>query len=118
MFGWVGKILRVDLSQGRINEEDLPLSLMEDYIGGRGMAIRILFDEIDPSIDALDDEVAEAPALASLLERLRDLIGGADEEDRTRSRVGRVESEARGGALDRRLHHEPTQLLVETGVCV
>ena len=56
MFGWKGKILRVDLSQGRINEEDLPISLMEDYIGGRGMAIRILFDEIDPSIDALSPE--------------------------------------------------------------
>jgi aldehyde:ferredoxin oxidoreductase len=53
MFGWKGKILRVDLSQGRINEEDLPIRLMEDYIGGRGMAIRILFDEIDPGIDAL-----------------------------------------------------------------
>ena len=56
MFGWKGKILRVDLTQGRIHVEDMPTSLMEEYIGGRGMGIRILFDEIDPRIDALSPD--------------------------------------------------------------
>ena len=56
MFGWKGKILRVDLTGGRIHMEDMPTSLMEEYIGGRGMGIRILFDELDPRIDALSPD--------------------------------------------------------------
>lgn len=56
MFGWKGKILRADLSEGNINIEDMPTYLMEDYIGGRGMGIRILFDEIDPEIDGLSPD--------------------------------------------------------------
>ena len=53
MFGWHGKILRIDLSAGRVRTEELPAYLMSDYIGGRGMCGRILFDEVDPTIDAL-----------------------------------------------------------------
>jgi len=53
MFGWQGKILRIDLSEGICRTEPLPVDLMNDYIGGRGMCDRILFDEIDPQIDAL-----------------------------------------------------------------
>jgi aldehyde:ferredoxin oxidoreductase len=53
MFGWQGKILRIDLSEGTCRTEPLPVDLMQDYIGGRGMCDRILFDEIDPQIDAL-----------------------------------------------------------------
>ena len=53
MFGWNGKILRVDLSRGTSRVEDMPSYLMGDYIGGRGVCARILFDEIDPRIDPL-----------------------------------------------------------------
>ena len=53
MFGWKGKILRIDLSTHTVRTEALPARLMRDYIGGRGMCARILFDEIDPRIDAL-----------------------------------------------------------------
>ena len=53
MFGWKGKILRIDLSAHTVRTEALPARLMRDYIGGRGMCARILFDEIDPRIDAL-----------------------------------------------------------------
>ena len=53
MFGWNGKILRIDLTQGSCRVEDMPSYLMQEYIGGRGMCDRILFDEIDPKIDAL-----------------------------------------------------------------
>src|SRR5512139_436171 len=56
MFGWKGKILRIDLSGNNIWTEATPDRLMKDYIGGRGMCIRILFDEIDPRIDALSPE--------------------------------------------------------------
>jgi len=56
MFGWQGKILRIDLSRGTWRTEALPTYLMQEYIGGRGMSDRILFDEIDPRIDALSPE--------------------------------------------------------------
>ena len=53
MFGWHGKILRIDLSAATVRTgEGLPAYLMSDYIGGRGMCVRILFDEVDPRIDA------------------------------------------------------------------
>jgi aldehyde:ferredoxin oxidoreductase len=55
MFGWTGKILRIDLTRGTCATEPLPDSLRE-YIGGRGMGARIIFDEIDARIDALSPE--------------------------------------------------------------
>lgn len=56
MFGWNGKILRINLTRGTLLAEEMPGYLMEDYIGGRGMCSRILFDEVDPRIDALSPE--------------------------------------------------------------
>ncbi len=55
MFGWNGKILRIDLTRGTSWVEELPTYLRE-YIGGRGMCDRILFDELDPQIDPLSPE--------------------------------------------------------------
>ncbi len=54
MFGWQGKILRIDLS--RKNIETLPLSERDrlHFIGGRGVNVRILFDEVKQGTDALD----------------------------------------------------------------
>ena len=56
MFGWKGKILRVDLSTGNRSVEDMRGDLNRDYIGGRGAGLKILFDEIDPKIDPLGPE--------------------------------------------------------------
>ncbi|MEW6026069.1 MAG: aldehyde ferredoxin oxidoreductase family protein [Planctomycetota bacterium] len=56
MFGYGGKILRVNLSTGRISSEPLPEKLAREYLGGRGFAARILYDEIKPGIDPLGPE--------------------------------------------------------------
>ena len=56
MDGWVGRILRVDLSRGDYSVEDLDPDLATDFIGGRGLASKLLFDEIDPKIDPLSPE--------------------------------------------------------------
>jgi aldehyde:ferredoxin oxidoreductase len=56
MFGWKGKILRIDLSRGNCSVEDIPHEVARDYIGGRGLGVRILFDEIPPGIDPLGPE--------------------------------------------------------------
>jgi aldehyde:ferredoxin oxidoreductase len=51
MDGWTGKILRVDLARGSHFVEDLDPDLAKDFIGGRGLASKLLFDEVDPMID-------------------------------------------------------------------
>ena len=40
MYGWRGKILRVDLTKGKLTEESLDAKAAKDYIGGRGLGIR------------------------------------------------------------------------------
>lgn len=50
MNGWTGKILRVNLTKGGYIVEDLDLNLAKKFTGGRGLASKILFDEIDPMI--------------------------------------------------------------------
>ena len=51
MKGWVGKILRVDLTTKKIKEETLDPKVAKDYIGGRGLGIYYLNKEIDPGTD-------------------------------------------------------------------
>jgi len=53
MFGWKGKMLRIDLSRRNCSVEEMPSDLIRDYMGGRGAGVKILFDEIDPKIDPL-----------------------------------------------------------------
>ncbi len=53
MKGWIGKILRVDLTKGEWKAEDLDRNLAIKFIGGRGLGSKILYDEIDPKVDPL-----------------------------------------------------------------
>jgi len=53
MRGWMGKILRVDLSRGQCREEPLDPKAAKDYIGGRGLGIWYLNRELDPTVDPL-----------------------------------------------------------------
>ncbi len=56
MYGWTGTILRVDLTSGKIKKEPLSEELRRHYLGGRGINVRILYDEIKPGTDAFDPE--------------------------------------------------------------
>jgi len=49
--GYKGQILTVDLSSGKIDKRGLDEKILEKYIGGRGLAARILYDEIKPNAD-------------------------------------------------------------------
>lgn len=51
---YTGKILRVDLTSRHIHEEPIDPESARMFIGGRGLATRILSDEVDPRIDPLD----------------------------------------------------------------
>ena len=52
-YGWAGHILRVDLTRGSVTKEPLNRDWAEEYIGGRGLAARYLYEEMDPSVSAL-----------------------------------------------------------------
>ena len=56
MYGWHNRILRVDLTNQKASIEDVSPQVAKDYIGGRGWAIRYLYDEVDPQVDALSPE--------------------------------------------------------------
>ena len=56
MYGWTGKILRVDLTAGICSHEALDPAIYKDYIGGRGLGIYFLNRELDPKCDPLSPE--------------------------------------------------------------
>ena len=56
MNGWTGRCLRVNLTENKFKTETLSRELMERFMGGRGLGVKILSDEIDPSIDPLSPE--------------------------------------------------------------
>ncbi len=56
MFGWHGKILRVNLTDEQISVETIDPQTAKDFIGGRGWAIKYLYDEVDPTVDPLAPE--------------------------------------------------------------
>ncbi len=53
-FGYAGKILRVDLSSGH----STTVSTMDysAFLGGKGMAAKIYWDEVPPDVNAFDEE--------------------------------------------------------------
>ncbi|MCD6362552.1 MAG: aldehyde ferredoxin oxidoreductase, partial [Synergistetes bacterium] len=53
---YAGRILRVDLSRGKVRVEELCVDTARAFIGGRGYASKILYDEIDPKVDPLSPE--------------------------------------------------------------
>ena len=57
-YGWRGKILQVDLSAGRIREEELSPELRRNYTGGAGINARLLYDLLrsNPECDPLSPE--------------------------------------------------------------
>ncbi|GIW81835.1 MAG: aldehyde ferredoxin oxidoreductase [Gemmatales bacterium] len=56
MNGWTGRLLRVNLTDGTSKVEDIPESWLRDYIGGRGVADRYLWEEMDPTVDPFSPE--------------------------------------------------------------
>lgn len=56
MKGYTGKLIRVDLTDKVIKVEKLNMDYAKNYIGGRGLGSKYLYEEIDPQIDALSPE--------------------------------------------------------------
>lgn len=51
-----GAALRVDLTAESVTEERVPPEWVEQYLGGTGLAARILYEELDPGVDPLGPE--------------------------------------------------------------
>jgi len=56
MYGWTGTILRVNLTAGTVVREATDMELIHNYIGARGLGVRIISNEVDPQTDALAPE--------------------------------------------------------------
>lgn len=56
MFGYGGKILRVDLTNGTHQVEPVSEKMVREYIGGRGFVAKILYDEVPKGADPLGPE--------------------------------------------------------------
>jgi aldehyde:ferredoxin oxidoreductase len=66
MKGWTGKYLRINLSSKQIKKEEYDLEFAHKWVGGRGFAIKILWDELKPGIDPLGPENKLIIALGTL----------------------------------------------------
>jgi aldehyde:ferredoxin oxidoreductase len=51
LFAYAGKILRVDLTTGKISTETLSEDMAKSYVGGIGLGIRLLMDNSKPGTD-------------------------------------------------------------------
>jgi aldehyde:ferredoxin oxidoreductase len=51
MFGWTGNILRVNLTAKSYKKESYSQEFAHKWVGGRGFAVKILYDELRPGID-------------------------------------------------------------------
>ena len=55
IYGWTGKILRVNLTTGAITHADT-MRYVPKFVGGLGMAAKIAWDELKPGTGAFDPE--------------------------------------------------------------
>jgi aldehyde:ferredoxin oxidoreductase len=53
--GWAGKVLRVDLSTGRVSREDT-IERYKDYLGGTGIGYKVMWDEVPAETQPFDPE--------------------------------------------------------------
>ncbi len=56
IFGWTGKLLRVDLSSQQIREEQIPEKVLHRFIGGKGLGTYYLYKEVPVRTNPLGAE--------------------------------------------------------------
>ena len=56
MYGWTGNILRVNLTDEDLQKGAFSEEFAKKWVGGRGFAVKILYDELKPGIDPLGPE--------------------------------------------------------------
>jgi len=53
MYGYHGRILHVNLTNGQTHIETFDETFAQTYLGGNGFAIRLLYERLAPGIDPL-----------------------------------------------------------------
>lgn len=56
MFGWNGSLLRIDLTTRTVTREEIPEAWLKAYLGGRGLGVKYISDEVAPGTDPLSAE--------------------------------------------------------------
>jgi len=56
MYGWTGRCLRVNLTEGKHRVEEIDPKLLDKFLGGRGLGVKVYSDEVDPQTDPLGPE--------------------------------------------------------------
>ena len=55
LFGYGGRILRVNLSSRTVKTEPTPEKLAREYLGGRGFVAKLLWDELAPGVEPFSE---------------------------------------------------------------
>jgi aldehyde:ferredoxin oxidoreductase len=55
MKGYAGKLLRANLSSSKVSRQDISETMKRDFLGGRGFAVKLLWDEVK-HVDPLSDK--------------------------------------------------------------
>ena len=70
MEGYAGRMVDIDLSNGKISVTPIDAGLMKQYIGGRGLCSRMLYDSVAPGTDPFAPDnaivVATGPLVGTL----------------------------------------------------
>ncbi len=56
MDGYANTILYVDLTKGSVTKKPYPAELKKNYLGGRGLGVKLVSDLMPPETDALDEK--------------------------------------------------------------
>jgi aldehyde:ferredoxin oxidoreductase len=56
VYGWTGKLLRVDLSNNQITEESIASDILTQFMGGKGLGTYYLYKEVPAGTFPLDPE--------------------------------------------------------------
>lgn len=56
MYGWIGEILRVNLSANKTVTQKLDEDVAKNFLGGRGLGVKVLYDELKPETNPLGPE--------------------------------------------------------------
>lgn len=56
MYGWNLKLLRVNLTKGKAVAQEYDPNLAKNFLGERGFAVKIVWDELNPGVNALSSD--------------------------------------------------------------
>jgi aldehyde:ferredoxin oxidoreductase len=56
MNGWYGRCLRVNLTEGKHKIEKLNSDHLQNFLGGRGLGVKVYSDEVSPHVDPLSPD--------------------------------------------------------------